>query len=104
MHPNDPGIEGRLPPDYSDDANHCHDCGKTHEEQNDPYCEDCLYIRCVDCEEEIVKEPGTRCAECESSHNEAAYERSLDRFYGGDGARPIQEQYEQAALEKRRLR
>ena len=46
-----------------------------------------------------------RCGKCDrcSDANEAAYERSLEDYYGGSGPRSVQEQYEAAARQKREL-
>lgn len=68
----------------------CDDCDKV---LTDDFVEDADYGR-VFCNDQCK-------ADYETSRAEAAYERSLERFYGGDGPTTQQEQYEQAWKEKR---
>lgn len=44
------------------------------------------------------------CASCATSHDEAAYERSLSDYYGGSGPQTINEQYNAAVEQRRELR
>ena len=44
------------------------------------------------------------CADCETTRNEAAYERSLEDYYGGSGPVTLDEQYQAAAAIKRSQR
>lgn len=68
----------------------CKSCNKLttlgDEDYGDPYCSE----RCF--------------AEHEAGEAEAAHERWLDSYYGGDGPTTVQEQYEAAAKVKAGLR
>lgn len=61
---------------------------------------------CKYCDEEFLMNEGDEfCSpSCEENWNERAYERQLSSYYGGDGPQTIQEQYQKAAEEKRRMR
>lgn len=66
---------------------------------------------CERCDEDGVESRATEerfgnalCADHADAYDEAAHERNLSEFYGGTGARPIQERYDEAAALKRSQR
>ena len=66
---------------------------------------------CEKCLEDAVEKTATEdrwgtklCDSCATSHDEAAYERSLEDYYGGSGPVTLQEQYDAAAAIKRSQR
>jgi hypothetical protein len=105
------------PPDesgaqYAEDYSpKCADCDEP-VAKGEKFCARCIFEidavhnkgLCSKCFKDPASELEGLCPSCESDRSEAAYERSLDRFYGGSGPQSIQEQYEQAAEEKRKLR
>ncbi len=76
--------------DNEDEALPCLSCAKPttlgDEDYNDPYCSEACF------------------AEHEQGEAEAAYERQLESFYGGDGPVTVHEQYQAAASVKAGLR
>jgi len=66
---------------------------------------------CVKCEEDGTETLATTerwgepyCEDCDTSANEAAYERSLSDYYGGSGAVSLKEQMDAAYTLDGRLR
>jgi hypothetical protein len=66
---------------------------------------------CEKCLEDAIERTATDdrwgvklCGSCATSDDEAAYERSMEDYYGGSGPVTMQEHYDAAAKQKREQR